>query len=185
MGRFFKIIGIYILSLAIIALLYYLLGLIPGYMDTQELNASVRLVLYVFVPIGYALYTFPADGYATDFEKFVSFIGFLIMFISTLLLHIALMQTKHAAVGHLTIMPLVWIYINITYHNIGNEDHEGWDAFKINMEGLAMLLVCMLIFAWLNTSVFGDEKGICFIVVAAISMVHLGISRIKNGSAFN
>lgn len=185
MRGFFKIIGIYALSFALIALLYYLLGLIPGYMDTPDLNANVHLVLYLFVPLGYALYTFPADGYATDFEKVVSFIGFLIMFISTLLLHIALMSVEHAAVGHLTIMPLVWIYINITYHNIGNENHEGWDAFKINLEGLAMLLVCMLIFAWFNTSVLEDEKGICFIAVSAISMIHLGISRVKNGSAFN
>lgn len=184
--RIIKIIGIYLLSLIIVDGLYHLLGLFPDFVDSgDECNKAVELVLYVYVPLGYALYTFPADGAANGFEKFVSFIGFLIMVISTALLHLKLMNTSRAAVGHLIILPFVWIYINITYHNIGNETFEGWDMFKMNLECLLFLIFSLVIVTWLIVSIFGDTEGITFIVLAGISMGHLAISRIKNGSAFN
>lgn len=73
MGRIFKIIGIYILSLAIIALLYYLFGLIPGYMDTQDLNKSVKVSLESICTAWLCLVYFPCGWLCNRFRKVCKF----------------------------------------------------------------------------------------------------------------
>lgn len=185
MGGFLRLIFSFIVSLAVIAITYFIFTAI-GFMADCKYTEMTKLVLFLFVPLGFALFSFP-DSPASTFEKILSIIGVLIMVASTLVLHIILMgdtSLVQPGPGYFVILPLVWIAINITYHNIGNEEHEGWEEFKNGILGYIYLLVSVVVVSFILGAGNPQELGIIWLIVGIISMIVLGISFFKNGSPF-
>ena len=190
-----RIIVTFIIVLLVMLVTFNLIGLIPNFFDKQDYAKKVDLVLYLFVPLGYALFSSPNREYsAPTYQKIISFIGFLIMVISTLLLHLDIMADDsqfakgRPGPGLFLILTIVWIHINITFHDIGNE-HYGWSWIKILLEGFMYLVISTIgLCFFLNIFFYNadcHQLGIIWLIPGCISMIILGISRLKNGSPFN
>ena len=185
MGNFLRWVVNFVVSLAVIAVTYFIFSAI-GFMGDCKYTEMTKLVLFLFVPLGFAFFSFP-ESPASTFEKILSLIGVLIMVASTLVLHITLMgdtSLVQPGPGYFVILPLVWIAINITYHNIGNEEHEGWEEFKNGILGYVWLLLSIVAISFILSLANAKELGIIWLVVGGISMLVLGISFLKNGSPF-
>ena len=186
---------------------------VPGFKSLfgDELSSCeeyTKLILFVFVPIGIAMFCNQIVLDDSMVCKVITGIGLGLMVVPALIFHIKLMDliakggfvdfcTKNPYsvnkeyVGLLLIFPVICLYLTTTFQLIGKDQyilHEDYDD-ALNNAGfiLPYCYTCLGIAAvTLGIGSVGDLKfySILSLLVGIISLAVMGISRLKNGSPF-
>ncbi len=211
-----SLIFVIIHALAVIVGIYAILTLwdwVPGFKslfgdDLIACEKFPKLILFVFVPIGIALFCSQIVFDDSMPFKVLTGIGLALMVVPALIFHIQLMDViekgnfvdyctkyEHTVTneyhGLLLIFPVICLYLVMTFQLIGKDQyvlHENYDD-ALNNAGfiLPYIYICvgnsalmLFIGSMGNLSFF----SIFTLVVGFIALAVMGVSRLKNGSPF-
>lgn len=191
-------------ALGVIVGIYAILTLwkwVPGFKmlfndDLHPYEQFIKLILFVFVPIGIALFCNQLVFGDYMVPKILTGVGLALMLIPSLIFHIQLMGDLPANNGDryfglYLIFPVICLYLVTTFQLIGKDQyvlHEDYDD-ALNNAGfiLPYCYTCLGIAAvTLGIGQMGDLKffSILSLVVGLVALAVMGISRLKNGSPF-
>ena len=191
-------------ALGIIVGIYAILTLwewVPGFKmlfndDLHSYEQFIRLILFVFVPIGIALFCNQMVFGDYMVPKILTGVGLALMLIPSLIFHIQLMiglpaNNGDRYFGLFLIFPVICLYLVTTFQLVGKDQyvlHEDYDD-ALNNAGfiLPYFYTCLGIAA--VTLLIGSAGSIQFfsifsLIVGLIALAVMGISRLKNGSPF-
>ena len=188
-------------------------GMVPSFKylfgdDLIYCEKFTKLILFVFVPIGIALFCNQIVLDDNIVCKALTGIGFALMVVPALIFHIKLIDViakgdfidfctpgeytvNKEYPGLLLIFPIICLYLTTTFQLIGKDQyvlHEDYDD-ALNNAGfiLPYCYTCIGIAAvTFGIGLVGNIQffSIFSIIVGIISLVVMGISRLKNGSPF-
>ena len=176
--------------------------------DLMYCEKFTKLILFVFVPVGIALFCNQIVLDDNIVCKAITGVGLALMVVPALIFHIKMMDviakgefiqfcTKHdyspnkEYFGLLLIFPVICLYLTTTFQLVGKDQyvlHEDYDDALDNAGFiLPYIYTCLGIAAvTLGIGSIGDVKffSILSLIVGLVSLAVMGISRLKNGSPF-
>ena len=203
-------------ALAVIVGIYAILTLwdwVPGFKslfgeDLIPCEKFPKLILFVFVPIGIALFCSQIVFDDSMFFKVLTGLGLALMVVPALIFHIQLMDvisngnfidycTKHdysvneEYFGLLLIFPVICLYLVMTFQLIGKDQyiiHEDYDD-ALNNAGYVLPYVYICVGNAALMLFIGQMGSLSFfsiftLVVGLIALAVMSVSRLKNGSPF-
>ena len=203
-------------ALAVIVGIYAILTLwdwVPGFKslfgeDLIPCEKFPKLILFVFVPIGLALFCSQIVFNDSMFFKVLTVLGLALMVVPALIFHIQLMDvisngnfidycTKHdysvneEYFGLLLIFPVICLYLVMTFQLIGKDQyviHEDYDD-ALNNAGYVLPYVYICVGNAALMLFIGQMGSLSFfsiftLVVGLIALAVMSVSRLKNGSPF-
>ena len=203
-------------ALAVIVGIYAILTLwdwVPGFKslfgeDLIPCEKFPKLILFVFVPIGIALFCSQIVFNDSMFFKVLTVLGLALMVVPALIFHIQLMDvisngnfidycTKHdysvneEYFGLLLIFPVICLYLVMTFQLIGKDQyviHEDYDD-ALNNAGYVLPYVYICVGNAALMLFIGQMGSLSFfsiftLVVGLIALAVMSVSRLKNGSPF-
>lgn len=203
-------------ALAVIVGIYAILTLwdwVPGFKSLfgDELipcEKFPKLIMFVFVPIGIALFCSQIVFDDSAPFKVLTGIGLALMVVPALIFHIQLMDViskgtfvdyctkyEHTVTkeyhGLLLIFPVICLYLVMTFQLIGKDQyiiHENYDD-ALNNAGFVLPYVYICVGNSALMLFIGSMGNLSFfsiftLVVGFIALAVMGISRLKNGSPF-
>ena len=203
-------------ALAVIVGIYAILTLwdwVPGFKSLfgEELipcEKFPKLILFVFVPIGIALFCSQIVFNDGVVFKVLTGVGLALMVVPALIFHIELMDVisngefidyctkgeytvNDEYYGLLLIFPVICLYIATTFQLIGKDQyilHEDYDDATDNA-GFILPYVYVCVGNAALMLFIGSMGNLSFysiftLVVGCIALAVMGVSRLKNGSPF-
>ena len=191
-------------ALGIIVGIYAILTLwkwVPGFKmlfndDLHPYEQFIKLILFVFVPIGIALFCNQLVFGDYMVPKILTGVGLALMLIPSLIFHIQLMGDLPANNGDryfglFLIFPVICLYLVTTFQLIGKDQYVLHEDYDDALDNAGFILpycyTCLGIAAvTLGIGQMGDLKffSILSLVVGLVALAVMGISRLKNGSPF-
>ena len=206
------VVVIHILAVVVgIYAIFSLFNLVPSFKSlfsdvVLPYESFLKLILFVFLPIGIVLFINQmlfGDSIPT---KVLTIIGLALMLVPALVFHIQVMssissgnfaefyskgQASHEYVGLLFIFPVICMYLTTTFQLIGKDRfiiHEDYDDA---LENAGWILPYIYICGGISLiTIFISKLGglqfcsILTLIIGCISLLVMGISRVKNGSPF-
>lgn len=191
-------------ALGVIVGIYAILTLwkwVPGFKllfndDLQPYEQFTKLILFVFVPIGVALFCNQLVFGDYMIPKILTGVGFALMVVPALIFHIQMMGNLPTSNGNeyfglLLIFPVICLYLVTTFQLVGKDQyvlHEDYDD-ALNNAGFVLPYCYTCLGIGAVTLLIGTLGSIQFfsilsMIVGFIALAVMGISRLKNGSPF-
>ena len=164
--------------------------------DLHSYEQFIKLILFVFVPIGIALFCNQLVFGDYMVPKALTGVGLALMLIPSLIFHIQLMGDLPANNGDryfglFLIFPVICLYLVTTFQLIGKDQYVLHEDYDDALDNAGFILpycyTCLGIAAvTLGIGQMGDLKffSILSLVVGLVALAVMGISRLKNGSPF-
>ena len=211
-----SLVSVVVHALAVIVGVYAILTLwkwVPSFKslfgeDLMTCEKFPKLILFVFVPIGIALFCSQIVFNDSMLFKVLTGIGLAVMVVPALIFHFQLIDviskgefidfcTKHEYsvnqeyFGLLLIFPVICLYLVMTFQLIGKDQYVIHENYDDALDNAGFILPYVYIcFGNAALMLFIGKMGslsffsIFTLVVGFIALAVMGISRLKNGSPF-